>query len=61
MEQVILQAVGALSIIGLLSFGIVRFISYIRTIRWSNPFERYVRNIVLNYLRELSKDEDDNV
>ena len=57
METIIFQIVGVLSTIGLISFGIVKLFSYIKSIKWSNPFKKYVRNIVLEYLKELSKDD----
>ena len=57
METIIFQIVGVLSTIGLISFGIVKLFSYIKSIKWRNPLERYIKKVVLEYLRELSKDD----
>ena len=60
MEQVVFQIVGILSTIGMLAFGFIRLFSYLKSMKWRNPIKRYIKKVVLEYLRELSKDENDN-
>ncbi len=61
MEQVVFQIIGVVATIGLLGFGLSKLFSYIRSrMVWGNPIKRYIQEIVLEYLRELSKDENDS-
>jgi len=58
MEQVVFQTIGVVATIGLLGFGLFKLFSYIKNrIVWRNPIKRYLQKIVLDYLRELSKDD----
>ena len=60
MEQVVFQIVGILSTISIVVLGFMKLFSYLKSMKWRNPIKRYIKKVVLEYLRELSKDENDN-
>jgi len=58
MEQIVFQVIGVLATIGLLGFGLSKLILYIKyNWVWSNPLKQYIRKVVMDYLKELSKDD----
>ena len=60
MEQLVFQIVGILSTISIVVLGFMKLFSYLKSMKWRNPIKRYIKKVVLEYLRELSKDENDN-
>ena len=55
-KGLILEIIGLLSLSFLLGFGIYKGISYIKKLKWENPIKRYIKNVVMDYLKELSND-----
>jgi hypothetical protein len=55
-KGLILEIIGLLSLGFLLGFGIYKGILYIKKLKWENPIKRYIKGVVMDYLKELSND-----
>jgi len=55
-KGLIFEVVGILSTLALIGFGLFRGILYIKKLKWQNPIKRYIKGVVMDYLKELSND-----